>query len=481
MAELKKIFTCPSTSGLTDSVTDMFKGTGGSFTGDPVTGKSYYYGEDPDVPSDDPNAKYGSLGGMGAGVAYRPQAAAKLGLTAMSGANDPQSPNFGNFTDPNGSVFVCIPRMWYKVDTVNRNAAFGNKPNYYVSYVEKEGYIPFYAFKKSDGTYVSEVFVAKYQMSNSAGFDVKGGKAVYVKNGSPTATIGSGYSDHSNNLIGNLTANGISPGNTNEGFFEAPKTCGLMYSLHYAALRFVYYVTCEAHMQECVRKYGSIMTVPSEVCAFLDVAPYFPKGNNNGSLGDVNDTSIKYETTRDTAYIRHFAKTGSCNYPAKVSHNGQECGIMDLNGNMCEVDAGYENIGGTHYALKGIDLLQNLRKSNHTQTSFYTSIRMTNRKDTKGHAEKWGNLTNPVFSFAADDANVLADNFLIPLANGTSSTGTDEYGLDRYFTPRQGEAISFGGEVSGADAGLLYVESYESGSWAGGYSHCGARAILVSL
>ena len=36
-----EIFTCPSTSGLTNPVTSMFYGTGGSFTGDPTTGNTY--------------------------------------------------------------------------------------------------------------------------------------------------------------------------------------------------------------------------------------------------------------------------------------------------------------------------------------------------------------------------------------------------------------------------------------------------------
>lgn len=36
-----EIFTCPSTSGLNYSVSDMFYGTGGSFTGDPTAGNTY--------------------------------------------------------------------------------------------------------------------------------------------------------------------------------------------------------------------------------------------------------------------------------------------------------------------------------------------------------------------------------------------------------------------------------------------------------
>ena len=36
-----KIFTCPSTSGVTSPVSAMFRSTGGSFTGDPTTGNTY--------------------------------------------------------------------------------------------------------------------------------------------------------------------------------------------------------------------------------------------------------------------------------------------------------------------------------------------------------------------------------------------------------------------------------------------------------
>ena len=38
-----KIFTCPDTSGLTNPVRNMFDSTGGSFTGTPTAGNTYYY------------------------------------------------------------------------------------------------------------------------------------------------------------------------------------------------------------------------------------------------------------------------------------------------------------------------------------------------------------------------------------------------------------------------------------------------------
>ena len=39
-----KIFTCPTTIP-TEAVTDMFTSTGGTFTGTPTTGETYYYTE----------------------------------------------------------------------------------------------------------------------------------------------------------------------------------------------------------------------------------------------------------------------------------------------------------------------------------------------------------------------------------------------------------------------------------------------------
>ena len=68
-------------------------------------------------------------------------------------------------------------------------------------------------------------------------------------------------------------------------------------------------------------------------CAWYDSAhnTNFPKGATDEGGTDYNDSSIKYTAY---TYIPPFAKTGSANQPAKVSHNGQLCGIMDVAG-MC--------------------------------------------------------------------------------------------------------------------------------------------------
>lgn len=443
-----------------------------------------------EYPKVESNAIFGEIGGLGAGVAYLPETAATVGLTPMSGANDTSSENFGNFVDSNKNVFVCIPLMFYKADTDERNTAFYDKPNIYISYVAKEGYAPFYAFKKSDGSYVPCVFVSKYLMS------VSKGKAISKKNQDVAMSAkGSSSSDYDDSIhIGKI------PGcqNRNDNFFKAAKTMNANTVLHYAALRFVYYMVAEAHMQAAVRKFGSISKVPSFICAYLDVEPYFPKGCNN-NLSDINDTSIRY--TQGAFSFENCGMTGSCNKPEKTSFNGQKCGIVDMGGLMDEVDAGYivADYGRYErtYILKGIDLLKSLNKETYTNTENYIQLDLKHRR-TRGtsyygssegpHGAIIGNEKNPIFSFSYPNTNnddevneYNCDNFLNPLS--TAMGGTTAYGqdynrkLEKNYTPVFGGSYysSHGGSQG---CGLLYFTGYRH-NWSEGSSLCSARTMIV--
>ena len=405
------------------------------------------------------NAVFGEIGGLGAGIAYLPETAATVGLTPMSGASEVGNENFGNFIDSNNNVFVCIPMMYYKADTATRNSAFSNKPNIYISYVAKEGYAPFYAFKKSDGSYVPCVFVSKYLMG------ISGTKAISKKN-EDTATSNSSY-----NGINKITGCQA----RNDNFFKAANSMNDNAVLHYAALRFVYYMVAEAHMQAAVRKFGSISNVPSFICAYLDKAPYFPKGCNN-NLSDINDTSIRY--TQGTQSYQNCGKTGSCNIPEKTTFNGQKCGIMDMGGLQYEVDAGYivgeDNVT---YILKGIDLLKSLNTDTYLNTKNYIGLNMANRRTTS--ATKVGNGENPVFSFSDSGNDYNCDNFLNPLATAMSSNGTAAYGEDYNYPLTKNYPPLFSGYYgAGASCGLLYFNgAYRV--WSGGNGYYSARTIVV--
>ena len=73
-------------------------------------------------------------------------------------------------------------------------------------------------------------------------------------------------------------------------------------------------------------------------CAWYDATGVanFPKGCNNDALKDSNDTTVTY--TSDG--YSNCGKTGSGVPFAKTTHNGQACGIADLNGLMWEISQG---------------------------------------------------------------------------------------------------------------------------------------------
>ena len=415
-----------------------------------------------EVPSTDPAAVYGEIGGFGAGVAYMPTIAASLGLTAMDGASERTHENFGNFVDSRNNVFVCIPMMYYKADTNTRIDELMGVPKVEVSYIAKDGYAPFYAFKKSNGEYVPCVFVSKYIMSKGSD-----NKPAFVKNADPVS------SDRSYNGIQQFS--GVDANNI--GFFTAIRMLGSNYCLHYAALRFVYYMVAEAHKQKAILRFGTRAKVPSSICAYLDIAPYYPKGNNT-NWGDADDTSLKYTRAGSGTYQGSsygVGKTGSANNLAKTTFNGQKCGIADMGGNMWEVDGGYIADSTQTYILKGIDTLKSLNKDNYNNTSFFVGLNLENRRTSSAYM--CGNSTNPLFTFNSSGNAYNCDNFLIPLASGMSSSGTDAYGKDYNYPLGNGHAPIFAGNCNGSGfCGLLYAYY---GGWASGHYYCSARAIVV--
>lgn len=470
-----------------DTITDIYYMVV-NVASDTITWKAVSKVEDnSEYPKVESNAIFGEIGGLGAGVAYLPETAATVGLTPMSGANDTSHENFGNFVDSNDNVFVCIPLMFYKADTDTRNEAFYNKPNIYISYVPKEGYAPFYAFKKSDDTYVPCVFVSKYLMSVSGNkrTDKANQRAISKKNQDIASSV-----DHENYLsIKRITGCEA----RNDNFFKAANSMNAHTVLHYAAMRFVYYMVAEAHMQAAVRKFGSISSVPSFICAYLDVEPYFPKGCNN-RLSDINDTSIKY--LQGAFSPENCGMTGSCSTPQKTSFNGQKCGIVDMGGLVYEVDAGYISIEyGVHtqtFALKGVDLLKSLNKNTYTDTENYIQLNLANRRKDK-YRSGWdynirvGSQENPIFSFKYPDSNdgsaindYNCDNFLNPVVTGVSFEGTTAYGQDYNFILQKDYSPLFAGCFAddGAGCGLLYFGGDKYKWSSAGYCRS-ARTMIV--
>ena len=100
-------------------------------------------------------------------------------------------------------------------------------------------------------------------------------------------------------------------------------------------------------------------------CAWYDASgtTNFPKGCNNDALADVDDTSVTYTTAGDSGNASKPLAGATANFP-RTTHNGQSCGVADLNGSMRQVLIGVTSPGsnatdaaeisnGNVYVLKG--------------------------------------------------------------------------------------------------------------------------------
>ena len=126
------------------------------------------------------------------------------------------------------------------------------------------------------------------------------------------------------------------PANNYGGLYKAVKTRG---TEHFLTSIFIY--NALAILAFAQGKAGSN-------CAFADVLPYQPKGCNNNALKDANDASVAFTSSG----YDNCAMTGSGVPFAKTTHNGQECGVADLNGNMYEVASGFIKLNDTDAIFK---------------------------------------------------------------------------------------------------------------------------------
>lgn len=252
--------------------------------------------------------------GFGVGVCPSPPP----GFAPMTGTTDPASDNYGNYTYVDGSVMVWVPAFWYKVGTganglatnalgIKRFSAYATQ-----AAADVDGYALHRAF--FDGGVQPGVFVDKFQASNNNGV------ASSLKNGLPLSTAAA------HNPISALIG---TPSNTYAGTIVAAKTRGAAF---HPCSQFIYGALALLSMA-----HGQA-SASATWCAWYDATGVsnFPKGNNNNALRDTNDASVLYVSDG----YSNCGKTGSATPFAKTTHNGQACGIADLNGNMYEVSLG---------------------------------------------------------------------------------------------------------------------------------------------
>lgn len=270
----------------------------------------------------------GIAGQRGFGVGICPNAL-PVGMVEMSGCRDQGSDNYGHYLYSDGSVMIWFPAAYIKRGTganglaVNQDSILPLSAYPDVATANAAGYsIPrvFY----DNGALQPGYFRDAYKCSNN------GGIASSIKNGIPLSSAQRG--SLSTAVFSACTGNGQTPSNTYAGAFAAAKSRGNNF--------FPANIFMGAWIAELTKVHGQAAT-STTFCAWYDPAGItnYPKGLNNNALGDANDASIAYISDGNGTYAG-AGKTGSANFFAKTTHNGQNCGSADENGMIYEIRPG---------------------------------------------------------------------------------------------------------------------------------------------
>lgn len=273
----------------------------------------------------------GKAGQQGFGVgAYggNPSALTAMGLSPMQGCEDPASENYGNYKHTNGSIMCCVPAFCYRLG--NSAAPSYSRDGGNALEIKDASEFPQFKHNKAfsdgdadfgDGWILHRAFIDGGKMKNCFFMD----KYLCSNNGSNQAAS-------IKNADWLICCSGSSSYNT-----ETMGGAGCGYdAITFSRARGEHYSLTTVYQWSAMAMlslaHGQAASSTS-YCAWYDSAhtTNFPKGATNKDGTDYNDSSIKYNAH---SYSSSFAKTGSSNDAAKVSHNGQLCGIMDIAG-MC--------------------------------------------------------------------------------------------------------------------------------------------------
>jgi len=406
------------------------------------------------------------MGAQGAGMGVCNPTYVPAGLVGLSGYNDRASSNFGNYIHPaSGSIMCFIPLKWVKWGAgigvnglaVNVCSIVDDTPSMR-AFLSSDGYAIHRAFW-DDGSIKSGVFVDKYLCSDN------GGIAASIQNGNPLS------SNSAHNPFAGLTG---SPANAYYGAIDAAKLRG---SGFFCNSRFIHTLLAQisyAHGQA---------STSSAFCAWYDGTGVsnFPKGCNNNALRDSQDASILY--TSDG--YSNCGKTGSAVPFEKTTHNGQACGVADLNGLMWEINTGFTSDGSSYFVVKPSVAMSSLTSGSTLSTDAWgASGRSANYDDigatygaltASSTVKLYGNASQ-VFSEQTSGTGWVARDLGIPLVGGVG--GTNVFGNDSLYDYRVNALCAFSGGAwnQASEAGVFALNL--NGSRSSSNVNVGFRAAI---
>jgi hypothetical protein len=250
--------------------------------------------------------------------------------------------NTGTYTANSASIFNSIQIRGQKFYTTEAEANL-------------DGFVLHRAFINA-GVEVDGIFVDKYKWSLTNYALGSAGIASSIALSNPISSAVGNKRDGTNTTypgsFSNCLSNGQTPTDTYGGAFAAAKSRGNSFAVTTVFVNAALALISLAHGQA---------STGTALCAWFKESSagardqIFPKGNNN-SGADVTDSACTFTVCDDGYWSgrNEARKNGSANSLAKTTHNGQSCGVADLNGNQYEFLSGFTTGGYVSKAITGI-------------------------------------------------------------------------------------------------------------------------------
>lgn len=425
----------------------------------------------------------GTQGGQGFGVGEYPSTLPS-GFSALTGSSDKTSANYGNYQYSDGSIMVFVPKFYYRIGSTSspRYATYGanaidiaNAAAYAdEASANADGYALHRAFKDG-GSVKSGFFIDKYLASKNGTTSCKS-----VQNGNPISLTTNTSYNPSNGMTG---CTGILADAVVLARSRGSGTFNVASIFMYSAISLL----SLAHAQASSN---------TTYCAWYDATNNFPKGCNNNSLADTNDAGVTFTTAGVSGVFKPL--TGSGSPFAKTTHNGQSCGIADVNGAMWQVMLGLTSAGasatdatqqanGNAYILKTSVALSSLTGGyNGTNDAWGDATNLANKYDSVSGLMPWGsttgwtyfgNGTTQVFSGATSGTSYQRTSCGIQDAtSGTSGSGTSQFGNDGCYQYNSANLFPLAAGRWNDAAGAGVFHRHWSGSRSDDYYGVGFRA-----
>jgi hypothetical protein len=418
-------------------------------------------------------AKRGVIGTAGTeafGVGVYPYATLPDGISAMDGTSIKGSDNYGNYQYTDGSVCVFIPAFYYRIGSASSPlyATYGLNAVDIASVYDfadeaaanAAGYVLHRAFIDGGAT-KSGFFIDKYVNSQDTATGITHGSS--LKNGVPISlTTSSSYT----------RSNGMTDCNGQlHDAITLSRARGSIWQCMSAFQQSALALLSLAHGQAATG---------AAFCAWYDAAGTinFPKGCNNNALADANDATVTFTTAGDAGSASK-PLAGSASILAKTTHNGQNCGVTDLNGTMWEINIGVttpgvsltDNADATSddlWVLKPSVAIRDLTNGwNGATDAWQSAANIGTLYDqvvgamwwgaTTGWID-WGNGANQSLDPAASGVGYHRTSILMPKdADGTSGAGSNLFGQDSSYRYRRSNLalLAGGGWNDSSSAGVF--------------------------